>query len=204
MAKQMPENVSSSQQPNAINIPPADPAQKQPKAAATTAAMNNAPTTNRAPRARNGQNRKPATLVPVPPPDDTLLKSVEDRLGDTADFYTMNQKQTKRLLAWSVTMMVGGLAALGAAWTYFFLYGIPILPLAVLLNAPAILLLLIGASFFVMHHRTIRKGNELHKRLAAIQDTLLSVAITKNMSDPSAKAQAETLLIDRLTSRNKE
>jgi hypothetical protein len=129
-----------------------------------------------------------------------IFDTIQLGLNQITEYYTINKGQARKSFVFSVFAVTLGLFTLiGGIWLFYF-GKTPNLQLTILTGIGGLLLQFIGGTSFYIYNKSLEQLNYFYDKLIRMQDTMLSIQLCNDISDPSQRdAIRERLILQILT-----
>jgi hypothetical protein len=133
-----------------------------------------------------------------------IFDTIQLGLNQITEYYTINKGQARKSFTFSVFAVISGLLTLiGGIWLFYF-GATPNLQLTALTGIGGLLLQFIGGASFYIYNKSLEQLNYFFDKLIRVQDTMLSIQLCNDISDPSRRDVIRERLILQILTRHSD
>lgn len=133
-----------------------------------------------------------------------VLNTIELNLNQLNEYYVINKNQAKNSFRTSLfAVFIGFLTLIGGIWL-FYIQDTPNLQLTALSSISAILIEVIGGSYFVIYKKSLDQLNYFYEKLYQVQNIMLALKINDDIEDNVKKTEILEKIILSLLPPTKE
>jgi hypothetical protein len=133
-----------------------------------------------------------------------IFDTIQLGLNQITEYYTINKGQARKSFSFSVFAVITGLFTLiGGIWLFYF-GKTPNLQLTALTGIGGLLLQFIGGASFYIYNKSLQQLNYFYDKLIRVQDTMLSIQLCNDISDPSHRDAIRERLILEILARHSD
>lgn len=131
-----------------------------------------------------------------------IFYTIQLSLNQLNEYYTINKAQAKSSFRFSIFAIVIGLLTIVSGIWLFYLNESPNLSLTIMTGFAGMLLEFIGGAYFFMYKKSLEQVNFFFGQLIKIQDTMLSINLTKNIGNEDKQIELTEKIITSLLERS--
>ncbi|TGB05186.1 TRADD-N-associated membrane domain-containing protein [Halobacillus salinus] len=133
--------------------------------------------------------------------EDNVFNTVQINLNQTTEYYTINKSQARSSFTASLTAIIAGLITI-LAGVWFIYMGDNITSSVISVSVGA-LLEVIGGMYFHLYNKSIKQLNYFYGKLEKMQDTMLAIELTEQITNDEKKIEMQEKAILALLERSK-
>jgi hypothetical protein len=118
-------------------------------------------------------------------------------------YYIINKGQAKSSFRVSIFAIIIGFLTIILGTGYFYLRPSPNLQVTTLSAISGVLLQFIGGAYFFIYRKSLEQMNAYFDQLVNMQNTMVAIQLTRELTDPKKKLELTTTLVTTLLQRHK-
>lgn len=134
--------------------------------------------------------------------NNNVFNTIQLNLNQTTEYYTINKSQARKSFGISVAAIIAGfITTLVGIWLIYFGGNVPV---SIITLSSSVILEIIGGLYFSMYKKSLTQLNFFYEKLENMQDTMLAIELTNNISDETKKNEIQEKIILNLIQRSSQ